>query len=193
MDDYLVDRVLIAVEQIPPGRVASYGDIAHLVGCGARRVGTIMRLYSHDVPYWRVVGAHGDPGGRLLQHFRPHWDAEGIDVKPNGLGCRIADHRADLDALERAYRRALAELVSRHNTPLPPLSAEATAALAGIGVTVLEHVLDHRETEFAGVPGLEPADVRALTDAVADQGWIWSAGRRDEQVGASVGSRHSPG
>lgn len=170
-----MDRVLIAVEQIPPGRVASYGDIAQLVGCGARRVGTIMRLYSHDVPYWRVVGAYGDPGGRLLQHFRPHWDAEGIAVKPNGLGCHIADYRADRDALARGYRTALDALLARSHTALPPLGVQARTALAGIGVTVLENVLDHAVAELDSLPGLEPGDVGALEAAVAEQGWIWSA------------------
>ena len=175
MDDYLVDRVLIAVEQIPPGRVASYGDIAQLVGCGPRRVGTIMRLYSHDVPYWRVVGAYGDPGGRLLQHFRPHWDAEGIAVKPNGLGCRIADYRADQGVLARDYRAALAAMLANESTPLPELDGGVTDALAGIGITVLENVLDHTQGELDALAGLEPADVQALVSAVAEQGWIWSA------------------
>ena len=38
-----VERVLLAVAQVPPGRVASYGDIGALAGVGPRQVGAIMR------------------------------------------------------------------------------------------------------------------------------------------------------
>ena len=99
VDDFLVDRVLLAVEQIPSGRVVAYGDIARLVGTSPRRVGSIMASHGGQVTWWRVVGASGDPGGNLIGRARPHWSAEGITVKPNGLGCRIADYRADLDEL----------------------------------------------------------------------------------------------
>lgn len=174
MDDFLVDRVLLAVEQIPPGRVAAYGDIARIVGCGPRRVGTIMRLYSRDVPYWRVVGADGDPGGKLLDHFRPHWDAEGITVKPNGLGCRIADYRADQVALDHAYRQALAELLARSSTPLPLIGRPATDALAIIGVTCLERVIEHSQAELLGLHGVGPKAIGLLADELDRLGWGWS-------------------
>ena len=32
----------------------------------------------------------------------PHWEAEAIEWKPNGLGCRISRYRADLVALADA-------------------------------------------------------------------------------------------
>ena len=39
------------------------------------------------------------------------WTApEGIEVKPNALGCRIRDHRADLEALAAAWEAAVADL-----------------------------------------------------------------------------------
>ena len=174
MDDYLVDRVLLAVEQIPPGRVAAYGDIGRIVGCGPRRVGTIMRLYSHDVPYWRVVGAAGDPGGRLLDHFRPHWAAEGIVVKPNGLGCRMVDYRADQVALDHAYRGALATLLARSSTPLPAIGRPATDALAVIGVRCLEQVIEHSEAELLGLHGMGPKAIRLIADELERLGWNWS-------------------
>lgn len=111
MDDVLVERVLRAVELVPPGRVVSYGDLAALVGIGPRQVGSIMRHWGSGVPWWRVTGHAGDFGGSdLLPRARPHWDEEGIVVKPNGLGCRIADHRADLGALAVAYEAAVADL-----------------------------------------------------------------------------------
>ncbi len=113
MDDLLAERVLRAVEQIPPGRVASYGDIAALVGVGPRHVGNVMRHFGSDVPWWRVTSRDGDFGGDLLDRARPHWADEGILVKPNGLGCRIADYRADLSALHAAYAGAVADLPPR--------------------------------------------------------------------------------
>ena len=38
MDEYAVDRVLLAVEQIPRGRVAAYGDVGRIAGTGPRHV-----------------------------------------------------------------------------------------------------------------------------------------------------------
>ena len=57
-----VEAVLQVVEAIPPGRVASYGDIAEAVGQGGpRQVGHVMALHGAAVPWWRVVRADGSP------------------------------------------------------------------------------------------------------------------------------------
>ncbi len=59
-------RVFSAVRKIPPGRVATYGDIARLAGRprAARAVGNIMRACSRpDVPCHRVIAAGGRVGG----------------------------------------------------------------------------------------------------------------------------------
>ena len=59
-------RVLNLVRRIPPGRVATYGDIARLAGHpgAARAVGNIMRTANRpDVPYHRVIAAGGRLGG----------------------------------------------------------------------------------------------------------------------------------
>jgi methylated-DNA-protein-cysteine methyltransferase related protein len=45
-----------------------------------------------------------------MDEVRERWAAEGILLRPNGRGCRIADHRADLAALSSAYERATADL-----------------------------------------------------------------------------------
>lgn len=110
VDEVVVERVLRAVEQVPPGRVVAYGDLAALVGIGPRQVGSIMRHWGGNVAWWRVTSHAGDLGGDLLTRARPHWDEEGIPVKPNGRGCRIAEHRADLERLARDYARAAADL-----------------------------------------------------------------------------------
>jgi alkylated DNA nucleotide flippase Atl1 len=110
VDDVVVERVLRAVEQVPRGRVVSYGDLAALVGIGPRQVGTIMRLYGSNVTWWRVTSASGDLPPQLMDEVRERWAGEGILLKPNGRGCRIAEYRADLARLHSDYERVTADL-----------------------------------------------------------------------------------
>ena len=59
-------RVLSVVRRIPPGRVATYGDVAAMAGRprAARAVGNIMRTCGRpDVPCHRVIAAGGRLGG----------------------------------------------------------------------------------------------------------------------------------
>ena len=69
-----VERVLALVEQIPAGRVMSYGAIAEVVGVGGpRQVGRVMALEGGGVPWWRVVRTDGglpvcDEGEALRRH-----------------------------------------------------------------------------------------------------------------------------
>ena len=85
-------RVLSIVRRIPPGRVATYGDVAGLAGRprAARAVGNIMRGCGRpDVPCHRVIAANGRLGGyggnELLK--RSLLVAEGVTV----AGGRIRD------------------------------------------------------------------------------------------------------
>jgi methylated-DNA-protein-cysteine methyltransferase-like protein len=80
--------VLAAVRRIPPGRVATYGDIAALAGAPRawRAVGTVMRECGDPaVPCHRVIGAGGALGGygRNLQLKRELLRAEGLTVGMN--------------------------------------------------------------------------------------------------------------
>ena len=45
-DEHLIYEILSVVEEIPPGKVATYGQIAHLIGRekNARLVGRIIRI-----------------------------------------------------------------------------------------------------------------------------------------------------
>jgi O-6-methylguanine DNA methyltransferase len=64
--DPFSSRVLVAVRRIPPGRVATYGDVAVMAGRprAARAVGNIMRTCGRsDVPCHRVIAAGGRLGG----------------------------------------------------------------------------------------------------------------------------------
>ena len=59
-------RVLAAVRRIPPGKVATYGDVAAAAGAprAARAVGNIMKGCRADgVPCHRVIAAGGRLGG----------------------------------------------------------------------------------------------------------------------------------
>lgn len=59
--DTPIDRVARAVRNIPPGRVASYGDIGAMVDLAPRQVGRAMSELDDSVPWWRVVYADGTP------------------------------------------------------------------------------------------------------------------------------------
>ena len=78
-------RVLTAVRRIPPGRVATYGDVARLAGRprAARAVGNVMRGCGRpDVPCHRVIAAGGRLGGYGGNEamMRALLQAEGITV-----------------------------------------------------------------------------------------------------------------
>jgi methylated-DNA-[protein]-cysteine S-methyltransferase len=76
------------VRRIPPGQVATYGDVAEMAGRPRawRAVGNILRD-CHDpwTPCYRVVGAGGAVGGygRNLPMKRALLRADGLDV---GIG-----------------------------------------------------------------------------------------------------------
>ena len=53
------EAVFDVVDQIPPGRVTSYGAIGRLVGVGPRRVARALSLGGGAVPWWRVLRADG--------------------------------------------------------------------------------------------------------------------------------------
>lgn len=171
MDDFLVDRVLLAVEQVPTGRVASYGDIARLVGTGPRQVGGVLSRYGADVTWWRVTAHDGTMAAGIIDRAREHWAAEGIPVTAGRTGCRIGVCRADQVALRRAYTAALDALLARTGTPLPAIGGPATRALAAVGVVTLEHVLDWSRAELAALHGVGPKAIRIIEDALADHGW----------------------
>lgn len=86
--------VLNAVRRIPPGRAATYGDIAALAGrpLACRAVGNIMRAgHAPGTPFHRVVAAGGRLGGyggnpAMKQALLA---AEGVAV----AGSRIRDWR----------------------------------------------------------------------------------------------------
>lgn len=110
MDEVVVERVLRAVEQVPRGRLVAYGDIARMVGIGARHVGWIMRHWGANVPWWRVVNVSGRLPDHLVDEARAHWAEEGILTAGPGRGVLLSDYRADLDRLTADWERACRDL-----------------------------------------------------------------------------------
>lgn len=87
LEDRLAYEILSVVAEIPQGRVASYGQIARLIGRdrNARLVGRVLRqaeLYG-QYPCHRVVNHAGRtaPGWDTQ---RPLLEAEGVVFRENG-------------------------------------------------------------------------------------------------------------
>jgi alkylated DNA nucleotide flippase Atl1 len=88
------ERVLDLVEQVPRGRVLSYGDVAALLGQGgARAVGTVMARFGSGVPWHRVIRADGSPPAGHEQEARRRWRAERTALLPGGLRADMARAR----------------------------------------------------------------------------------------------------
>ena len=87
MDESLIYEILSAVEEIPEGSVATYGQIARLIGRdrNARLVGKVLSMseYYGTYPCHRVVNHMG----RLAPHFpeqRQRLLEEGVSFLENG-------------------------------------------------------------------------------------------------------------
>ncbi|BBX95212.1 MGMT family protein [Mycobacterium lacus] len=77
--DEQIERVRTLVASIPPGRVATYGDIAAVAGLSSPRiVGWIMRTDSLDLPWHRVITASGRPARHLRTRQLDLLRAEGV-------------------------------------------------------------------------------------------------------------------
>ena len=86
LNDDLIYEILSVVEEIPEGTVASYGQIARLIGRerNARLVGKVLSIaeFYGDYPCHRVV----NHAGRLAPHFRNQRELlldEGVAFKEN--------------------------------------------------------------------------------------------------------------
>jgi len=80
-------RVYAVVAEIPYGKVASYGQIATLLGNprAARSVGWALSVCPDDLPWHRVVKADGSiTGGSYAELRRELLIEEGIEFLPDG-------------------------------------------------------------------------------------------------------------
>ncbi len=87
LNDDLIYEILSVVEEIPEGNVASYGQIARLIGRerNARLVGRVLSMsdFYGDYPCHRVV----NHAGRLAPDFpeqRERLSEEGVRFLENG-------------------------------------------------------------------------------------------------------------
>lgn len=95
LDEDLIYEILSVVEEIPPGKVATYGQIARLIGRekNARLVGRVLRMseFYGSYPCHRVVNHAGRlaPGWSEQRHLLeeedvPLKDETHVDLK----GCQ---------------------------------------------------------------------------------------------------------
>ena len=87
LTENLIYEILSAVEEIPEGRVATYGLIAKLIGRekNARLVGKVLSeaQYYGEFPCHRVVNGIGRLAPGWLEQ-RELLEREGIEFKENG-------------------------------------------------------------------------------------------------------------
>lgn len=111
MDDLAVERVLRAVESLPPGSAAAYGEIGRAVGASSRYVARVMSVYGSNVPWWRVPNVRGALPAPLTARALPHWKDEGMPLTDDDrIDMRRA--RVDPDTFAASVLDALAELAS---------------------------------------------------------------------------------
>lgn len=92
MEPTAVSRIYTIVALIPPGSVATYGQVAALAGqpCRARLVGRLLAALPHDrdVPWHRVINARGrislPAGSPAALRQRARLEREGIEFRPDG-------------------------------------------------------------------------------------------------------------
>ena len=86
-DEALIYEILSVVEEIPAGRVASYGQIARLIGRdkNSRLVGRVLSMATlyGDYPCHRVVNHAGRTAPGFFEQ-RERLLEEGVTFKPNG-------------------------------------------------------------------------------------------------------------
>jgi alkylated DNA nucleotide flippase Atl1 len=87
LDDY-VEAVLSLVEQVPRGRVTTYGALADALfddfGGGPRQVGSVMARHGAPVPWWRVVRADGTLPPSHGDRARQAYLEEGTPLRSSG-------------------------------------------------------------------------------------------------------------
>jgi alkylated DNA nucleotide flippase Atl1 len=88
-----VEAVLGLVEQVPPGRVTTYGDLAEAVGRGGpRQVGNVLATWGAAVGWWRVVRADGSPARGHEQEALRRLAAEGTPLRGSRVVLGEARH-----------------------------------------------------------------------------------------------------
>jgi alkylated DNA nucleotide flippase Atl1 len=89
MDEQIHERVRELIASIPPGSVATYGDIAGLAQAPSPRlVGRILAEDGHDLPWHRVLRADGTPAPHLQHEQLELLRAEGVLADDNKVNMK---------------------------------------------------------------------------------------------------------
>lgn len=89
------DSILLAAAAIPPGMVASYGDLGRIVGCGPRLVARVLATSGGNTCWWRVVRSDGTIAAPLVAEATRLLAAEGVVVVDGRID--LARYRAERD------------------------------------------------------------------------------------------------
>ena len=101
------ERIWSTIADIPPGTVASYGQIAEIAGIprGARQVGYALRHSPGDrpLPWHRVLQASGksafEKGSAPFKKQRARLEEEGVPMLNGKVDMKIYRWQPDLDEL----------------------------------------------------------------------------------------------
>jgi alkylated DNA nucleotide flippase Atl1 len=75
----VAQRILACIEEIPAGKVMTYGDVAEYAGTrSARMVGRVLAADHGTVPWHRVLRADGSLAEHLYTEQRQRLLAEGV-------------------------------------------------------------------------------------------------------------------
>jgi methylated-DNA-protein-cysteine methyltransferase related protein len=79
VDEQLHEQIRAVISAIPPGSVATYGDVAALSGApSARLVGRVLAEAGHDLPWQRVLRADGTTAPHLTREQLALLRTEGV-------------------------------------------------------------------------------------------------------------------
>lgn len=98
------ERVINIIQQIPSGKVMTYGQIGQLAGSprGARQVVRILHSSSkkHDLPWHRVINAKGEIGIKAegaAEHQVAMLESEGVTfTKRNTIDLEVFRHHPEM-------------------------------------------------------------------------------------------------
>ncbi|WP_309130033.1 MGMT family protein [Brevibacterium sp.] len=86
----LVAAVADVLDDIAPGSVATYGDVAAQLGISPRQAGREVSRAPDEVPWWRVVRADGIPGACRGGHAPELLEAEGVPMSSGRVDLNLA-------------------------------------------------------------------------------------------------------
>lgn len=100
-------KIYSVIADVPPGRVASYGQIAELAGLprGARQVAYALRCLpkGHSLPWFRIITASGklafDRDSSAFRRQRDLLRSEGVQVVDGRVDMKTFRWQGSLDEL----------------------------------------------------------------------------------------------